>query len=150
MNMACYLVNRSPVIPIGLTLPQEVYSGRPLEFFGLRVFGCPAYYLVESHKRTKLEAKSKKSIFIGYQEGTKGYKLWDPTEKKVVISRNVTFDESELMKSVDQEAAKDESQVEIEVQIKGQPGEDPQVDEDVSDDSSEDGDLYEEEPQQIE
>ena len=109
VNMACYLVNRSPVIPIGLRIPQEVYLGRPVEFSGLRVFDCPAYYLVESHKRTKLEAKSKKSIFVGYQEGTKGYKLWDPTERKVVISRNVTFDDSELMKSVDQEAAKDES-----------------------------------------
>ena len=82
VNMACYLVNRSPVIPIGLRLPQEVYSGRPVDFSGLRVFGCLAYYLVESHKRTKLEAKSKKSIFVVYLEGTKGYKLWDPTERK--------------------------------------------------------------------
>ena len=75
----------------------------------MRVFGCLAYYLVESHKKTKLEAKSKKSIFIGYQEGTNGYKLWDPTERKVVISKNVTCDAGELMKYVDQEAAKDES-----------------------------------------
>ena len=29
----------------------------------------------------------------------KGYKLWDPENKKIVLSRYVTFDEASLMKS---------------------------------------------------
>ena len=74
--MACYFVNRSPSLPLGLKLPQEVYTGRPVDFSGLRVFGYETYHIVESHKWTKLEAKSKRCIFIGYQEGIKGYKLW--------------------------------------------------------------------------
>ena len=80
---------------------------------------------MESHKRTKLDAKSIRCIFIGYQEEVKGYKLWDPTNKKVIISRNVTFDESELLKSMDvevspsPEAEKGKLPLEIEVQILG-------------------------------
>jgi hypothetical protein len=31
---------------------------------------------------------------LGYQSGVKGYKLWNPQTQKVVISRNVIFNES--------------------------------------------------------
>jgi hypothetical protein len=36
---------------------------------------------------------SKKCFFLGYETGTKGYRLWDPTARKVVISRDVVFNE---------------------------------------------------------
>lgn len=45
-------------------------------------------------RRTKLEDKSKMFIFIGYDEKTKGYKLLDPISKKVVVSRDVRFNEA--------------------------------------------------------
>jgi hypothetical protein len=35
----------------------------------------------------------KKCIFIGYKDGVKGYKLWNPETKKVVYSRDVVFRE---------------------------------------------------------
>jgi len=30
-------------------------------------------------------------IFVGYSEETKGYKLYDPVVRKVIISRDVQF-----------------------------------------------------------
>ena len=33
-------------------------------------------------------------MFLGYKEGSKAYKLWDAELQKVVISRDLTFDES--------------------------------------------------------
>ena len=50
-------------------------------------------YMVPKRKRTKLDSKSKKCIFIGYKDGLKGYKLWNPVTQKVVYSRDVVFRE---------------------------------------------------------
>jgi len=48
---------------------------------------------VPKEKRTKLDSKSKKCIFIGYKDGLKGYKLWNPVTRKVVYSQYVVFRE---------------------------------------------------------
>jgi hypothetical protein len=42
---------------------------------------------------SKLDKKVEKCIFIGYKDGLKGYKLWNPENKKVVYSRDVVFRE---------------------------------------------------------
>ena len=40
-----------------------------------------------------MDKKAEKCIFIGYKDGLKGYKLWNPETKKVVYSRDVVFRE---------------------------------------------------------
>ena len=57
------------------------------------VFGCDAYVLVPKEKRTKLDNKSKRCIFIGYKDGLKGYKLWNPETRNFVYSQDVVFRE---------------------------------------------------------
>lgn len=52
-------------------------------------------------ERTKLDAKLKKCIFLGYAKGIKGYILWDLELKKKVISRNVVFNEANMLKKED-------------------------------------------------
>lgn len=59
----------------------------------LRVFQCIAYALVNSQARQKLDEKSKKCIFVGYSTQSKAYKLYDPVSGKIMISRNVMFNE---------------------------------------------------------
>ncbi|KAG8488527.1 hypothetical protein CXB51_016411 [Gossypium anomalum] len=66
--------------------PQEVWSGNPT--------GCPAYTHVDNGK---LELRSIKCVFLGYKAGVKGYKLWCPENEKVVISRDVVFDETAML-----------------------------------------------------
>jgi hypothetical protein len=44
-------------------------------------------------KRIKLKDKSKKYVFIGHNEKSKSYKLYDPIEKKLVISIDVELNE---------------------------------------------------------
>ena len=44
----------------------------------------------------KLDPQSSKGIFIGYPEGTKGYKLYDLKKKKFVRSRNALFHEDKF------------------------------------------------------
>ena len=59
----------------------------------LRIFGCIAYALVNSQYRHKLDEKSEKCILIGYSLQSKAYRLYNPVSGKVIINRNVMFDE---------------------------------------------------------
>jgi hypothetical protein len=91
---ACYLFNRSPSIAIDKKTPIEVWSGSLADYLQLRVFGCTAYAHVDNGK---LEPRAVKCIFLGCQSGVKGYKLWNPQTQKIVISRNVIFNESAML-----------------------------------------------------
>ncbi|KAG8497073.1 hypothetical protein CXB51_008352 [Gossypium anomalum] len=73
---------------------QEVWSGNPANYSDLKIFGCPAYAHVDNGK---LEPRSIKCVFLGYKAGVKGYKLWCPENRKVVISRYVVFDETAML-----------------------------------------------------
>nr|AAR87163.1 putative polyprotein [Oryza sativa Japonica Group]AAU89150.1 integrase core domain containing protein [Oryza sativa Japonica Group]ABF98081.1 retrotransposon protein, putative, Ty1-copia subclass [Oryza sativa Japonica Group] len=89
-NTACYLINRSPSIPLNKKTPIEIWSGMPADYSQLRVFGCTAYAHVDNGK---LEPRAIKCLFLGYGSGVKGYKLWNPETNKTFMSRNVIFNE---------------------------------------------------------
>jgi hypothetical protein len=93
VSTTCYLVNRSPSSALDDTTPHEVWSGKKPSLQHLRVFGCDAYVHVQKENRSKLDNKAEKCIFIGYKDGVKGYKLWNPETKKIVYSRDVVFRE---------------------------------------------------------
>jgi hypothetical protein len=57
----------------------------------LNVFGCDAFVHVPKEKRNTLDKKAVKCIFIGYKEGMKGYKLWDPASRRTFYNRYVVF-----------------------------------------------------------
>jgi hypothetical protein len=48
---------------------------------------------VPKEKRSKLGNKYEKCIFVGYKDGIKGYKLWNPVTRKIVYSQDVVFRE---------------------------------------------------------
>lgn len=45
--------------------------------------------LLQDYERTKLDVKSKMCIYLGLKADTKGFKLWSPETKKVLIKRDV-------------------------------------------------------------
>ena len=67
MNYASLLINRLPTVGIGRKTPMEVWSDKPA------------------------------TEFLGFSSDTKAYRLWCPESKKVVLSRDVTFDESGML-----------------------------------------------------
>jgi len=93
VETACYLINKSPSSALEDQTPQEVWTGKKPSLSHLRVLGCNAYVHVPKEKRTKLDSKSKKCIFIGYKDGLKGYKISNPVTWKVVYSQDVVFRE---------------------------------------------------------
>jgi hypothetical protein len=44
------LINRSPSIPLNKKTPIEVWSGTPVDYSQLKVFGCTAYAHVDNGK----------------------------------------------------------------------------------------------------
>ena len=89
---AVYLVNRSSSSAIKFKCPKEIWTNRKPDLKHLRVVGCEAY----SHKFDgKLELRSTRCVFLGYQEGTKGYRLWDRDSGgvRIIVSRDVIFNE---------------------------------------------------------
>ena len=61
--------------------------------FHLCVFGSIAYPHVLDQERSKLDNKSENYVFIGYDPSSKGYKLKNPSTRKLIVSQDVEFDE---------------------------------------------------------
>jgi hypothetical protein len=57
------------------------------------MFGYIAYMHVHNEKRSKLNPKANKCIFIGYSLEQKGYRCFNLSTQKLQVSRNVVFDE---------------------------------------------------------
>jgi hypothetical protein len=90
---ARYLVNMYPSSTLVDMNPNEVWYGKKPSVAHLKVFGCDAFVHVPKERRSKLDKKEVKCIFIGYKEGMKGYKLWDPASRRKVYSQDVVFRE---------------------------------------------------------
>ena len=90
-----YLKNRSFCRSVNDT-PFRMITGIRPDLNNLRVFGCKSFYHIPKDERTKLDPKGKVSIFLGYCDNRRGYRLYDETKKKVVFSRDVVFIEDEL------------------------------------------------------
>jgi hypothetical protein len=65
----------------------------------MKVFGCVSYVYIESNARSKLDAKSRKCYFIDYGDEAFGYRFWDDQKRKIIRSRNVTFNEMAMYKN---------------------------------------------------
>ena len=95
---ASHLIYRLPSAALNGKTPLVVWSGKPInDYDTLHVFGSTTYYHV---KESKLDPRAKKALFMGVTLGVKGYRLWCLSSKKIISSRDVTFDESAMLKKV--------------------------------------------------
>ena len=93
ISTAVYLKNRSPSKVTNMT-PFEGWHGRKPKVNHFRVFGSDAYALIPKDERAKFDSKTRKCILLGYGSATKGYRLYDPTQRKIIHSRDVHFNET--------------------------------------------------------
>lgn len=94
-NTSVYLLNRSPTKCLLGKTPEEAWSGVKPKLEGLRIFGCKVHSHIPKDNRKKLDRKTIASIFIGYSTESKGYRLYNPSNGKVYISRDIVFFEQE-------------------------------------------------------
>ncbi|CAL5432597.1 unnamed protein product [Camellia sinensis] len=93
VNWTTYVLNRSPTLVVKNQTPEEAWSGSKPSVEHFRVFGCVAHVHIPDVRRTKLDAKSFTCVLLGVSEESKAYRLYEPVAKKVVISRDVVFEE---------------------------------------------------------
>ena len=88
-----FILNRVPIKALKGVTPFEAWYGRKPSVSFLRTFGFIGHVRKTKMFLTKLEDRSTPMVLLGYEEGTKAYQLCDPREGKVVVSRDVMFDE---------------------------------------------------------
>ena len=91
--MAVFILNRTPTKALTGKTPFEAWYGRKPSMSFLQTFGCIDHIRKPKPNLTKLEDRSTPMVFLGYMEGTKVYRLYDPRGDKVLVSRDVMFDE---------------------------------------------------------
>lgn len=91
---AAYIINRLPSKVIDNKTPYELIWNEKPKYDHMKFFGCLTYHKNMNTKGDKFEERGKPGIFLGYPSGTKGYKIFDIKEKKIVISRDVIFCEN--------------------------------------------------------
>ena len=55
-----------------------------------------AYVHIPDDERRKLDKKAEKMRFVGYSLTSKGYRLFDETERKIFIRKDVEFNEDDF------------------------------------------------------
>ncbi|KAL3700258.1 hypothetical protein R1sor_018280 [Riccia sorocarpa] len=93
VSTANYLLNISPTTANPDTTPEERYSGIKPDVTRLRVFGARAYVHIGPRGRNKLESRAKVCILVGYDSRSKAYRCYSPTDRKILITNDVVFDE---------------------------------------------------------
>jgi hypothetical protein len=74
--------------------PHEIWTGTKPSVKNMKVFGCDCYSHIHKEERGKMDHKSDKGIFIGYDEQRYGYKVYLVEQDKVITNRDVIFHEN--------------------------------------------------------
>lgn len=93
LHMATYLLNILPGKTRAYNSPLQILYQKDPSFSHLRVFGCLCFPLYPSTTIHKLQPRSTPCVFLGYPPNHRGYKCYDFSSKKIIISRHVLFHE---------------------------------------------------------
>ena len=87
----------SRAAPAGKTAYEAFFSHKPNVSMA-RVWGCAAYVHVPDTLRHKLQAKAVKCVHVGISDEHKAWRLMDVSTGRLIISKDVIFDETSFPK----------------------------------------------------
>ncbi|RLN27572.1 hypothetical protein C2845_PM05G34840 [Panicum miliaceum] len=93
VTMAVFVLNRAPTKALQNMTPYEAWYGHKPDVHFFRIFGCVAHVKVAGVHLRKLDDRSTPMVLIGYEPGTKAYRLYNPATDRVHVSRDVVFEE---------------------------------------------------------
>jgi len=89
-----YLLNKLPTKALGTQTPYEVWNGRKPHLGHLKVFGSVGHVKNTMPHLKKLEDRSTPMVYFGVEEESKAHRMFNPQTNKLVVSRDVVFEES--------------------------------------------------------
>ncbi|GFU02586.1 retrovirus-related Pol polyprotein from transposon TNT 1-94 [Trichonephila clavipes] len=92
VNSAIHILNRTGKSSIENTSPYELWLKKKPQLKHLRIIGSPCYAHVPAQKRRKMDKKAIQGYLVGY-DGDERYRIWLKKEHKVILSRDVIFQE---------------------------------------------------------
>jgi hypothetical protein len=95
LYLACVL-NTTPSSTLSKTMFYKVWYERKPDISMYRAFGCQAWVLIPRKKQGNLDSHTQSCIFLGFKDGYKGWKCYNPVTKKVIISQDVIFQEDKF------------------------------------------------------
>jgi hypothetical protein len=87
-----YLLNRLPTKALGAQTPYG--NGRKPHLGHLKVFGSVGHVKSTVPHLKKLDDRSTPMVYFGVEEGSKAHRMYNPQTNKIVVSRDVVFEES--------------------------------------------------------
>ena len=90
-NTAVFLLNRLPTRALQKRTSFEAWFGYKPNLQNLRTFGCLYFSYVPQVKRDKLDKKAEPGVFIGYSSSSKAYRIFQPQNGKILVSRDIKF-----------------------------------------------------------
>ena len=90
---ATYLINRVATRVLNDQTPYEMLRSKKPNISHLKVFGCIGYAKIEGAQLKKLDDRSLMLVHLGTEPGSKAYRLYNPNTRRVIVSRDVVFDE---------------------------------------------------------
>jgi transposase InsO family protein/uncharacterized membrane protein YgcG len=94
LHTSTCLLNCLPSTTCPAPTPHQALFGTPPRYDHLRVFRCACYPNIAATAPHKLAPRSTLCVFLGYSPDHKGYRCFDLSSRRVLISRHVVFDES--------------------------------------------------------
>ncbi|RWS05910.1 gag-pol polyprotein-like protein, partial [Dinothrombium tinctorium] len=91
VSCAIYTINRLPSKTIGNISPYEKIFNKKPDLNQMRVFGSEVFVHIPKLFRSKLDSKSEKQLFVGYDEKKKAIRVYDSKRNSVSVVRDVIF-----------------------------------------------------------
>jgi len=89
VNWTIYVLNMCPTLAVKNVTLEEAWSEVKPSINHFWVFCCIAHVHVPEERRIKLDNTNIICVLLGVSEESKGYRLFDPVAKRIVVSGDV-------------------------------------------------------------
>ena len=92
-NTAAYVQNRCPHRVLGMSTPEEAFTGKKLDIYHLNSFGSYVYIHVAKDARKNPKPSAEVGIFVGYTETPHNYRVYFSDSQMTVVRWDIKFNE---------------------------------------------------------